>query len=222
MLAMPQIETAPRGKIRWAIGSADGPRSSTWRLWGGKKGDFYVAVRSLGATTKASFHRDGKCQVGFTQEYAGQASQRFGVKSRHWETWKLPPAPTVRVLQVLVPRADLRRFSERKSGDVQWVPLPPEGFIGVTSVFLTETGTGLGLPEKQGPLVVGRLKTSTRDAWVVYSCNPIDPELALVINAERSRFKVMNGGKKLPEGTRATLWDSREDHDRHVLELACD
>jgi hypothetical protein len=25
----------------------------------------------------------------------------------------------------------------------------------------------------------------------------------------------------LPRGTRAALWESKRDHDRHVLELAC-
>jgi len=87
---MPHSQNPARHVIRWAIGSADGPRSSLWRMWGNKKGDIYVAVRSLGAITKASFHRDGSCQVGFTEPYAATASRRFGVTSRHWDRWQLP------------------------------------------------------------------------------------------------------------------------------------
>jgi hypothetical protein len=56
-------------KLRWAIGSLDGLRSSVWFLRGAKKGDIYVALRSLGAITKASFHLSGQGQVGFTNEY---------------------------------------------------------------------------------------------------------------------------------------------------------
>ena len=77
-------EAVARKVIRWAIGAPDGPRSSAWRLWGNKKGDIYVAVRSLGGIIKASFHRDGRCQVGFTDSYAMTASRRFGVRFRQW------------------------------------------------------------------------------------------------------------------------------------------
>jgi hypothetical protein len=90
--------------LRWAIGSSDGARSSVWRLWGTHMGDIYAAVRSLSGIIKASFHRDGRCQLGFTSEYAPTAAARFGKQVRHWETWTLPPEPTGRVLQVLMLR----------------------------------------------------------------------------------------------------------------------
>jgi hypothetical protein len=56
--------------LRWAVGSFHDACSSIWRLWGNPKGDIYAAVRNLGGVTKASFHRDGKCHVRFTSEYA--------------------------------------------------------------------------------------------------------------------------------------------------------
>jgi hypothetical protein len=42
-----EAERAQRG-LRWAVGAPDAPRSATWRLWGNKKGDIYLAVRSKG------------------------------------------------------------------------------------------------------------------------------------------------------------------------------
>src|SRR5205809_9757 len=123
--------------IRWAIGSADAPRSSLWGLWGNKKGDFYASVRSLGGTTKAGFHHDGKCHVGFTQNYFAIAAQRFGVRRRHWEEWHLPADRVVRILQIAVPWTELRRFSDRKPPRATWLPPPPDGSVAVVSIFLS-------------------------------------------------------------------------------------
>lgn len=96
----------------------------TWVLWENKKGDIYVAQRSLGGITKASFHRDGKCHVGFHSDYADTASRRFGVAKRLWEKWRLPDDPVVRVLQVLVFHSELRLFADRNpTADVTWFRL---------------------------------------------------------------------------------------------------
>jgi hypothetical protein len=105
-----ELESAMRGGLRWAVSTPDGPRSSIWRLWGNKKGDVYLSVRSLGGVLKASFHRDRRCQVGFTSNYTETAIQRFGARSRHWERWVLPEAPTVRAVQIVVPANELVPF----------------------------------------------------------------------------------------------------------------
>ena len=64
-----ECEDAQDRAIRWAVGSIDGSRGATWRLWGDKKGDVYVAARSITGLVKASFHRDRKCHLGFTCGY---------------------------------------------------------------------------------------------------------------------------------------------------------
>jgi hypothetical protein len=134
MSTAPPNELAARNGLRWAIGSLDGPRSSAWFLSGNKKGDIYIAVRSLGGITKASFHKDGRCQVGFTDTYQATARQRFSVTSRHWQRWQLPSAPMVRVLQIIVPHAELRSFVDRDPREVTWLPMPPEGSVAVVSI----------------------------------------------------------------------------------------
>ena len=219
---MPQREPAARNVFRWAIGSPDGPRSSAWRLWGNKKGDIYVAVRCLGGIVKASFHRDGKCQVGFTDNYAGTASRRFAVKSRHWETWRLPVKPVVRILQILVPHSELRPFSHRNDRDITWLPTPPEGSVSVVSIFVSAQGIKLAAPNGAPPeTVVGNVRTSSRTAWLVYAHNPIDAATAKFLDDERMKLRGNPEAATWPPCTRAAMWDSREDHDRHVLELAC-
>ena len=39
--------------VRWAVGEQNGRRSSTYRFWGNKKGDFYLAARSIGGSLKS-------------------------------------------------------------------------------------------------------------------------------------------------------------------------
>jgi hypothetical protein len=85
-----ECEDAERGAIRWAVGSIDGPRGATWRLWGNKKGDVYVAARSIAGQAKASFHRDRKCHLGCTGEYIERARTQFpGLTARHWDRWTI-------------------------------------------------------------------------------------------------------------------------------------
>jgi hypothetical protein len=71
------------------------------------------------------------------------------------------------------------------------------------------------------PIVVGSVPTSTRTAWLVYAHNPIDAAMAKLIDAERAKLKRLPGAENPPRGTRAALWEHKDGHDRHVLELAC-
>lgn len=212
-----------KNALRWAIGSSGDLRSSAWRLWGNPKSDIYVAVRVLGGTTKASFHRDGRCQVGFTTEYAPTAGQRFGTGSRHWETWTLPAQPVVRVLRILVPYSELRPFAGRDNADIAWLPVPPEGSIGVVSVFIAAPDVVLEPPETvPSASLIGTVRTSIRNAWAFYAHNPIDEATARMIAEERAKIgRIPTRAGGWPPGTRAALWESRTDHNRHALELAC-
>jgi hypothetical protein len=221
MSTVPTGKLASRRGLYWAIGSLDGPRSSAWFVSGNKKGDIYVSVRNLGGITKASFHKDGRCHVGFTDEYQATARERFCVTSRHWQRWLLPDAEVARVLQIIVPCAELRSFIEQNPHEVIWLPLPPEGSVGVVSIYVAALGLEPPFPSgAHGPFVVGSVPTSIRTAWVVYTHHPPDAALAQLIDNERAELQRALGATSLLPSVRATLWPAREDHDRHVLELA--
>jgi hypothetical protein len=208
--------------LRWAIGSPHDPRSSIWRLWGNPKGDVYAAVRSLGGMIKASFHRDGKCQVGFTSEYAVTALSRFGRRRRHWETWKLPTEPMVRVLQILVPQSELRRFTRNEGAGVVWVPAPALDSIAVVSAIVAPPLAEVTPEMSSNACLIGTVRTNLRNAWVFYNhCSP-DATLRKIIAVEKAKLRRLTERVTVPPGTRAIIWDSRPDHDRHVIELACD
>ncbi len=212
--------------IHWAIGSSDGPRSSAWFLSGNKRGDIYVALSIFGGTIKVSFHRDGWCQVGFAEKYKATAVRRFGIPSRHWDRWELATAQALRVLQIFVPHSELRSFVGRNPHKITWLPTPPEGSVAVISIFMTPPG--IKLPPPRGAhvaFIVGTVSTSTRTAWLVYAHHPIDAACAKLIQYGRAKLdrSLKAGNSQL--ATCSTLWTSKEDHARHVLEaleLACD
>jgi hypothetical protein len=128
----------------------------------------------------------------------------------------------VRALQIIVPHTELRSFVDRELRGVIWLPRPPEGSVAVVSIFVSQLNVERPFPSgAHSPLVVGTVRTSIRTAWVVYAHHPPDAALAQLISDERAKLRRTLGAARLPPGTRATLWEDRADHDRHVLELAC-
>ena len=77
---------AKKNVLRWAVGTPESPRSSTWRFWANKKGDFYLSMQSAVGIVKASFHTDGNCHIGHTSEY--WKKQMLENAGRHWNKWR--------------------------------------------------------------------------------------------------------------------------------------
>jgi hypothetical protein len=75
---------------RFAVGSAEGPRSAVWYLWTGKgTSDVYIAARALIGNLKVSLHESGVWRIAFTEEHKeGQASTHD--KDRVIERWNRP------------------------------------------------------------------------------------------------------------------------------------
>ncbi len=211
-----------------AVGSQDGLRSSTWRAWGDeKKGDVYISRRGTGGIIKVSIHRDGNCQIGFTQEYENIAKERFpDFESRHWKKWKIPDEPLVRVLQIVVPNSELRAFPSKEEKQTTWIPSPPQDSVSVVTIFIkkpnAEDEVWPGAAEGIKPL--GVIPSENRIAWAVYSDNPIDDNLREFI--ARHRLMVANRPKaaSAPRGpeTRMVIWGARDEHCLFLVEYAWD
>jgi len=219
-----ECEQAKRGALRWAVGLQDSLRSSTWRLWGNKKGDIYISTRSLGGILKASFHRDGNCHVGFTSQYVETARKRFSnVQSRHWDRWTIPDDPIVRVVQIAVPASELREFSSEEAPQMKWIPVPPSGSVSVVSVFIAQPGVEMKWPgSAHGAKPLGVILTARRTTWVVYAQNPIDEDTRDWIERYREKVASLPGVADAPRepSVRTILWGFREKHDRFFIELA--
>ena len=102
--------------IRFAVGSADARRSSTWSVGGNKKGDFYFSTRTLGGILKTSLHLDGRCHYAFTAEDLGKPQSLASKnRSRLLDRWNLPEAPFCCASRILMPETELRAFPTKDS-----------------------------------------------------------------------------------------------------------
>jgi len=229
------IEEPRRGGLRWAIGDPDGPRSSTWRFWGNKKGDFYLAARSLGGTLKTSFHRDGRCHSGLTSEYLNRIRGEGQVATRkYFDRWELASEPSVRAYQILVPAGELRLFRPDAVDQMKWIPGPPPGHAITVSLFLSRTlesdehwpGANFGSEP------IGVAVASGRVAWLVAKAHPLTPEIISEIETCREQVSARiardpAAATRLQKetdrtGIRVIVAGNRPTQERFCIELASD
>ena len=200
-----------RDAIRWAVGSITSRRSATWRLWGDKKGDVYLATRSLGSLLKVSIHRDRRCSVGFTQKFASEAKQRFGKPSRHLERWTLPDLPVAKAIQVVIPDSELASYSANEKEAMAWIPPPGENKVVVFTVFVAEPPTEFvwESPEVSGNLL-GVMATKSRFTWVVHHSQVLDEPTLRMINDGKKIATARTPKAQLEnvpsEGMRMAMW----------------
>jgi hypothetical protein len=220
-----QIIEAKGNALRWAVGSSTGIRSGTWRLWGNKKGDVYLSMRSLGGVLKCSFHRDGNCHTGYTSEYADTARVRFGDLKRHWMKWRLPEEPMARAMQIVVPKSELRAFEEDNDKQTHWIPAPATGCAVTVSIFISKINGEEPWPEfSKGASPLGVMRMPERLIWIVYQEHPVSPDLASYFEDCRAKVSNMEGVAAVPQRTdvRAVFHGYKEEHDQFIIELAWD
>src|SRR4051794_32520708 len=98
--------------LRFAVGTAGGPRSRTWRLWGPKgNGDVYASSRRIANSVKVSLHEPGPSRFALTSEFVRE--QAFvapeGRDPRLAVEWNRPrtlPGCAVRPFAIVVPTSD--------------------------------------------------------------------------------------------------------------------
>lgn len=120
--------------LRFAVGSADGPRSRTWRLWvRPQKSDVYISGRRLGSSVKVSLHEPGPARFALTHEWVRKTGYRApeGMDRRLAVEWERPrPRPPRRIARpfsIIVPFDEVLDRETTETGTVTWVPPPPDG-----------------------------------------------------------------------------------------------
>jgi hypothetical protein len=161
------------GKLRFALGSLDGPRSNTWSVIGGKKTDeIYVAARYVMGVAKLSIHQSGRWRWAMTNEEA--VKRKLGPdEDRVMLRWE-PPTPIgpgwTRAATVVIPSSSIRQLGPEKT--------PKKGVVSYWEVdsghrevwfdiFVKKPGApGLDLHNITEP--VGRIELPSGGAvWVV-------------------------------------------------------
>jgi hypothetical protein len=154
--------------VRFAVGSASGPRSRTWRLWVPKrKSDVYVASRRLGNSVKVSLHKLGPARFALTSEFIRESGFQApeGRDPRLAFEWERPrprpPDKFARPFAILVPWDEVVDRDTREAGDVVWIEPPLEGsYVHFDVVYSPSGVTVTGHPgaRSQGTKLVGRVE----------------------------------------------------------------
>lgn len=223
-LRLPNVEldTEETDSIRLAIGSRHGARSAIWRLWNNKKGDIYVAVRTLGGILKTSLHRDGRCYTGLTSEYHGESNPDAPNASRHMDRWSLPADPIVCAFQIIIPGSELRCYPSDEAGNMRWFPAPSADEMFIASVFIVDPGVELPTwpGAERGSFPIGLLATPTRRAWIVGHVELVNESVRSSIEEYRQRVAEMSKAAHAV-GHRMVLIGHRNDTMvRHAMDLA--
>jgi hypothetical protein len=218
-----ELELDEVKSIRFAVGSAGARRSSTWRVWGNKKGDFYFSTRTLGGIIKTSLHRDGRCHYGFTSDYVAKPDSLAPKdRSRLLDRWTLPDGPFCCAARILIPEAELRIFPPDDSDQMRWLAPPAAGGVFVVAVYvLRADAPGDGWPgADKGALPIGILTTRVRSVWVVGINQQMDAQTIAWLDDQRRRLAASMtiatavGHRMVLSGARA------DDGTRWYLEIA--
>jgi hypothetical protein len=98
--------------------------------------------------------------------------------------------PLVRVLQIVVPGDELRRFSSQEETSMKWLPLPQTEQIGAVTLFISQAAVKPdGWPGAAfGSELIGIAATRTRVAWLVYHRELYDDKTRSFLVSGRARF----------------------------------
>lgn len=139
---------ADRTVCRFAVGSREGRRSPSFRVWTAKNHpDFYVSARTVASVFKATIHAP-RPERGLAQEGHAATTAQFFEKairegkangtSRFGGTWsgrEVQPGIWLQ-LHVMVPAYGLRSFSEFGAPKpMKWIAAPADHQMAIVSVF---------------------------------------------------------------------------------------
>lgn len=160
------------------------------------KSDVYVSSRRVANSVKVSLHEPGPARFALTSEFVRRGDYR-PPEDRHprlaveWERPRpKPPRSAARPLTILVPWDEVRHQTYEETGDIIWVPPPPEGTCIHFDVVYTPAGVEvIGHPgaRSMGTRLVGDLELANSErVFVTALVREIDAPLAANIERLRS------------------------------------
>jgi hypothetical protein len=157
--------------LRFAVGTPDGPRSSTWRVWVGHDGSVFVSTRTPGGHLKVSLHASGRWRIVFNElDAAPRIGALAGDRAFDKFTRGLEIRPGVRHgVMIVIPwlAAGLPPARPPDEERICWLAPLAEGQVACIPLFLTAPGVIVddAVANITGPKGFGvSLKCTTRAA----------------------------------------------------------
>jgi hypothetical protein len=171
--------------LRFAVSSTIGPRSRTWRLWvPRRKSDVYISGRSLGDSVKVSLHEPGPSCFALTTEWVRrtgfQAPEGRDLRlAVEWEPPRpRPPRQIARPFSIIVPCDEVLDRGMPETGQVVWVPPPPENTCIHFDLVHTPVGavvTGHPGARSMGTGLVGEVQLENKErVFVTWLIRPME------------------------------------------------
>jgi hypothetical protein len=194
--------------LRFAVGSAIGPRSRTWRLWVRKrKSDVYIASRRLADSVKVSLHEPGPSRFALTREWVERTGfnapagrdQRLAVE---WvRPHPRPPRQVARPFSIIVPYDEVFDRGVPETEQVVFIPPPPEGTCIHFDVVYTSAGatvTGHPGARSMSTGLVGAVQLENGDrVFVTWLVRPMEEAIRRHIVRLRSARIVDADGNQI-------------------------
>lgn len=127
--------------IRFAVGTPDGARSSTWRVWASSDSSVFVSTRPIAGHLKVSLHSSGRWRIGFTDP---AAAARIGAPPRDRAFDKFTPPPDVvpgvrHGVTVVIPwlAVGLAPHHKPEEGKIAWLAPLADGHVHIVDLILT-------------------------------------------------------------------------------------
>lgn len=172
-------ESPRRVKIRFAVGTADGPRSCSWKLESQGE-EAYLLQRNLGRVNKISFHSSGLCRWALI-ESPKSGADRLMLK------WKRRPIPEPGLLRgtllisLVFPTNLLSTALSDRPGSILWIDPAPPGQAVQIDVFLTrearaDVAAAFAATAERQLLAFGSLRDGTGLGIASYrvACGPVE------------------------------------------------
>jgi len=191
--------------IRFAVGDAEGARSSVWRVWKARKtDDIYITPRGAGRVFKISLHaNDGYCHLAITAEevahptISGVPPRRGHRAITSWTRLEGPTDGYAASLKLLFAAEFLPARGAPLEKPTQLLPIPSLGHAVVVDFLYSRVPLDqMGLAANQ--VVLGRVGLSTGETVSVIAGTVDDFDAG----AFRSRFSPVGNNTEIAFLTR--------------------
>jgi hypothetical protein len=163
--------------FRFAFGTAQGRRSTVWKLLT-HKDEVYVVSRMMGASTKVSVHASGAVHWSLNSPWYAQHRPNQPNQARHlvrWE-WQRPAGVVAsHVFRICLPETELRTVAQPENLDnVHWITPPEVGQKGFVECYIAPVRAA-DVPHHHPGFLAALERTDASSLVALVSYFPLDP-----------------------------------------------